>query len=243
MAPAFEEMPDTNPGCLNRSSRDGVARLPKVSHDSFAWRQLSAAGLGVVAEKVAAGDDLELDDALALSRAGLALLGKLVQLRPAASNLRETAAGLPIERVASFPKLPKHVGQPPGEWESFCRALIVICGEVSPNGAAVFWYPVVDQPLDRDRGCNHDLSGVEVLRAIALARLILPSEIQVQAPLATLGPKLAQVALDFGASHLGYAALDGQTPSDPLVADPSVLEELLGSCLPTSLKEEPTLPS
>jgi hypothetical protein len=54
-----------------------------------------------------------------------------------------------------------------------------------------------------------------------------------------LGPKLAQVALDFGASYLGCVALDGQTPNDPLVADPSVLDELLGSCLPTSLKEQP----
>ena len=74
---------------------------------------------------------------------------------------------------------------------------------------------------------------MEILRAIALARLILPAEVEVQAPLGTLGPKLAQVALEFGASHLGYVAPDGQVPSDPLVADPGVLEELLGSCLPT----------
>ena len=80
---------------------------------------------------------------------------------------------------------------------------------------------------------------MEVLRAIALARLVLPAEIEVRAPLATLGSKLAQVALDFGASHLGYVAPEGQTPNDPLVADPSVLDELLGSCHPTSLKEEP----
>ena len=60
---------------------------------------------------------------------------------------------------------------------------------------------------------------MEVLRAIALARLVLPAEIEVQAPLATLGPKLAQVALDFGASHLGYAAPDGQSSGDPLIAD------------------------
>ena len=82
--------------------------------------------------------------------------------------------------------------------------------------------------MDRDLGCDGDFTGVEVLRAIALARLVLPAEIEVRAPLATLGPKLAQVALDFGASHLGYVALDGQTPNDPLVADPSVLDELSG---------------
>ena len=85
--------------------------------------------------------------------------------------------------------------------------------------------------MDRDHGCDGNFTGVEVLRAIALARLVLPAEIEVRAPLATLGPKLAQVALEFGASHLGYVAPDGQTPNDPLMADPSVLDELaLRSC-------------
>ncbi len=63
----------------------------------------------------------------------------------------------------------------------------------------MFWYPIIDKPLDRDHTCDGGFTGAEVLRAIALARLLLPAEIQVQAPLATLGPKLAQVALDFGA--------------------------------------------
>ena len=79
---------------------------PERRDDSFLWRQLRAAGLGAVAEKVAAGRDLELDEALALSRASLPLLGKMVQLRPAASDAGDTAAAgaLPIERVASLPK-------------------------------------------------------------------------------------------------------------------------------------------
>jgi 2-iminoacetate synthase ThiH len=92
--------------------------------------------------------------------------------------------------------------------------------------------------LDQDHVCDGDFTGVEVLRAIALARLLLPAEVEVRAPLATLGPKLAQVALDFGASHLGYAALDGQTPDDPLVAPAAMLDELLNGCLRTSPREE-----
>src|SRR5208283_3625441 len=119
--------------------------------------------------------------------------------------------------------------------------LIAIRGKCLLKSDRVFWYPIVTQPLDRGLGCDGNITGVDVLRAIALARLILPAKIQVLAPLATLGPKLAQVALDFGASHLGYVAPDGQVSDDPLLADPSVLEELLGSCLPTSLKEEPAL--
>ncbi|MGA2254587.1 MAG: hypothetical protein ABSG53_08000 [Thermoguttaceae bacterium] len=213
-----------------------------MSHDSFIWRQFRAAGLGAVAEKVAVGRDLELDDALALSHASLPLLGRIVQLRPAASNICDTAvAGPSVQRVASLPGSPRHIGQPLADWETFCRTLIATRGEVSLNGASIFWYPAVGRPLDRDSGCDGDYTGVDILRAIGLARLILPTGVEVQAPLATLGPKLALVALDFGASHLGYAAPDGQTPSDPLVADPSVLEELMECCLLTALKDEWTV--
>ena len=62
-------------------------------------------------------------------------------------------------------------------------------------------------------------TGVDILRAIALARLLLPANVKIMAPLATLGPKLAQVALEFGASHLGCVAADGEMPGDPLTAD------------------------
>ena len=71
---------------------------------------------------------------------------------------------------------------------------------------------------------------------IALARLVLPETVEIRAPLATLGPKVAQVALEFGASHLGYVAPDGQSPADPLIADPSVLDELLDSISRTEIK-------
>jgi hypothetical protein len=192
-----------------------------------------------VAEKVAAGRDLGLDEALALSRAGLVLLAKLVQMRPAASGACGAAAGgLPIERVASRPESPCYVGQSLADWDTFCHALIAMRGDLSCSGIAHAWYPILSEPLDQDHVCDGDFTGVEVLRAIALARLLLPAEVEVRAPLATLGPKLAQVALDFGASHLGYAALDGQTPDDPLVAPAAMLDELLNGCLRTSPREE-----
>lgn len=224
------------------------------------WRQLSIAGLDAVAEKVAAGSDLNLDEALALSRAGLPLLGKLVQLRlailitPTMSTRRapwthgrpdvpgsSPAAGpLPFERVTAVPDSPQPIGQPLADWESFCRTLIATRGELLPGETATFWYPIAGRPFDGELGCDGGFTGVNVLRAIALARLILPAKVEVMAPLATLGPKLAQVALNFGASHLGYVAIDGQTPNDPLLAAPSLLDELLGSCQLTALEDEPS---
>jgi hypothetical protein len=142
---------------------------------------------------------------------------------------------LPIQRVASLPESPRRIGQPLADWDSFCRTLFATRGELSPTGAAIFWYPIVSRPLDRDQGSDGDFTGTEVLRAIALARLILPAVVEVQAPLATLGPKVAQVALEFGATHLGYVALDGQTPNDPLVAGASMLDELVESISRTGM--------
>ncbi len=214
-----------------------------------------------MAEKVAAGHDLDLEEAVALSRVSLPLLGRIVQLWPATHGAGDTSVSnsLPVERVAALPDLPGRIGQCLADWESFCRDLIAIRGEVSSTGTPIFWYPIVEQPLDRDGTvgcspavreggleptlpsqeiafpCDGGFTGAEVLRAIALARLVLPAEVQVQAPLATLGLKLAQVALDFGASHLGYVAPNGQTSNDPLVADPSVLDELLESISRTAI--------
>ncbi len=158
----------------------------------------------------------------------------MVQLRPDVLTTRRDVP-LPFERVAAPPDSPQHIGQPLADWESFCRTLIATRGELSPRETKTFWYPIVGRPFDGELGCDVGFTGVDFLRAIALARLVLPARVEIMAPLATLGPKLAQVALDFGASHLGYVALDGQTPNNPLLADPSLLDELLGSCLSTTL--------
>ena len=94
---------------------------------------------------------------------------------------------------------PQPIGQPLADWESFCRTLIATRGELSKVPARA-WHPILAKPLDQDRAGDGDFTGVDVLRAIALARLLLPAEIEVWAPVAALGPKLAPLALEFGAS-------------------------------------------
>ena len=86
--------------------------------------------------------------------------------------------------------------------------------------------------------CDGEFTGVDVLRAIALARLVLPANVRIAAPLSTLGPKLAQVAREFGASHVGFIDGEGRMSDCPQAADREVLDELQGSCSPTPLKEE-----
>jgi hypothetical protein len=223
-------------------------------------RQLSAAGLGDVAERIAAGSPLELDDAILLSRAAIPLLGRIVQLWPSgrarstgfsrnecSKGLPEavlpdggtTSADLPVERVASASELPRQIAQPLSDWETFCRRLLETRCQLRGTSDTVVWYPQVSEPPDAHRMADEDFTGVDVLRAIALARLVLPANVQIVAPLAALGPKLAQVALEFGASHLGYAASDGEMPDNPLPVDQSVLKELQASCRPTKLKDDP----
>ncbi len=129
--------------------------------------------------------------------------------------------------MAVLPQTQRRIGQSLSDWPEFCRSLLATRAELSSTDETAFWYPLVERPFDRDGDFSGGFTGVDLLRAIALARLVLPAKVEVQAPLATLGPKLAQVALDCGASHLGYVAPDGQTPGDPLIADPKLLEELL----------------
>lgn len=228
------------PPCPDHLGGGGDAIQDSASRESLFWRQFRAAGLEAIAEKVSAGRALEFSEAVALSQASLPLLGKLVEMRPAAEDASRAAApgSLPIDRATTLPDSPRIIGQPLADWAVFCRTLMATRDDRSSNGRLRAWIPLLEKPLDQEIGCDGGFTGVEVLRAIALARLVLPAEIEVRAPLAMLGPKLAQVALDFGASHLGCVALDGQTPGDPLVAESSLLDELSGSCPPTSLREE-----
>jgi hypothetical protein len=232
MIPASKPARETIPPFTGNTANETAA--PDAT-DSFAWRQIEAEGMGAIADKLTAGDELELDDAIALSSASLPLLGKLVELRSADLPVRAAEGDLPVERVASPTGLKPQWGQPLADWESFCRALIATRDEFASRQSESFWYPILSKPLDQDTPSDMDFTGAEILRAIALARLVLPVEIAVRAPLASLGPKLAQVALDFGASHLGCVAPEGQMPTDPLVADSTLLEELSGSITPTDI--------
>ena len=57
-------------------------------------------------------------------------------------------------------------------------------------------------PLSREQSIAVPTTGYEDVRAVALARLVLPSVKTIQVDWAQYGPKLAQVALTFGANDL-----------------------------------------
>ena len=65
-------------------------------------------------------------------------------------------------------------------------------------------FPQIDtvNPLSREQSVAVPTTGYEDVRAVALARLVLPSIKTIQVDWAQYGPKLAQVALTFGANDL-----------------------------------------
>jgi hypothetical protein len=65
-------------------------------------------------------------------------------------------------------------------------------------------FPAIDtvNPLSREQSIAVPTTGYEDVRAVALARLALPSVKNIQVDWAQYGPKLAQVALTFGANDL-----------------------------------------
>ena len=65
-------------------------------------------------------------------------------------------------------------------------------------------FPNIDtvNPLSREQSIQVPTTGYEDVRAVALARLVLPSVKSIQVDWAQYGPKLAQVALTFGANDL-----------------------------------------
>ena len=73
-------------------------------------------------------------------------------------------------------------------------------------------------PLSREQSIAVPTTGYDDVRAVALARLALPSVQNIQVDWAQYGPKLAQVALTFGANDLDrVSTVDDEslgTPAD-----------------------------
>lgn len=208
---------------------------------SLAWAELEEVALEGVAEELVAGRALGRADAVALGRASLPLLGKLVEVCghrvPDLATL--SAAGLICCDSTSGQIVPLE-GQPPAlTWERFVDGLLMRREAQASTPGPVPWYPDVEGVLDGSPMANRMLSAWDVLRAIALARLLLPAAVEIVAPLTTLGAKVAQVALHYGANRLGYLATDSSSSSG--AAEMAQLAELLRACVATPAQENPQL--
>lgn len=85
---------------------------------------------------------------------------------------------------------------------TFVEELLAVRRDLSASSKITCWFP-----------WSLDVSGTQLLRAIALGRLALRSVPRIRAPLSLLGTKMAHAALQFGANDIGFAAVDGKTAS------------------------------
>ncbi len=109
------------------------------------------------------------------------------------------------------PRLAVTVAQPVAAGEPWVATLLAVRDAIHATGRFAAWYPALTAALDQSSLPDGEPSGLEVLRAIALARLLLPDDVAIGAPVTTLGVKVALTALDFGASYSGPLAADRQT--------------------------------
>jgi len=138
-----------------------------------------------------------LPDVLArLKRAGLdAVVEAQIDRKADASVIAASfAAGLPVRCLS----LQKPVDGKRTEWVMAVRAIV----QAIPALQTV-------APLPREQSIAVPTTGYDDVRSVALARLGLPMVKTIQVDWAQYGPKLAQVALTFGASDLDRVATVG----------------------------------
>jgi len=97
---------------------------------------------------------------------------------------------------------------------NFVEQLIWLQHRLQQEPTFHIWFPWCDQLLDSGRPREANPLGAQMLRAIGVARLVLPNLKWIRAPLSMLGLNVAHVALAFGANDLGFAAIDAGTANE-----------------------------
>lgn len=187
----------TQPAAADQGGEVRIARLPETLADTVAAIEQARAGSG---HRVLSG--FSLADIVDRSWGGLAEV--LTQLKRAGLDAMVEA---PLDRLADAGAALQacqdaglKVGclslQTPGGVE---RTPMLI--QVRALAARFPWLTTI-APLSREQSVTIPTTGYDDVRAVAMARLALPGVPNVQVDWSQYGPKLAQVALTFGANDL-----------------------------------------
>lgn len=109
----------------------------------------------------------------------------------------------------------------------FVEELYALREALVASGRWEVWFPWTSAVLDRQLSAGSPL-GVQLLKTIALGRLLLPEVRYIRAPLSLLGIKVAQVATHFGANDLGFATVDENSAEVLGIMRLSEVEEIMG---------------
>ena len=161
--------------------RGAAAAADGVAISGFSLADIEQAAAGEIARARTWFD--------ALHDAGLATIDEAP-----VDGLREPAALLQAAEAAGVPvaRLTVHRGSPEGPLPLI---RLVAALQAETNAVRVF------APIPRHPGAE-PTTGYEDVKAVALARILLPSVSHIQADWTLHGPKLAQVALTFGADDM-----------------------------------------
>ncbi len=122
------------------------------------------------------------------------------------------------------------LGRPTSAAPRFTDQLLAIRKEILPKpGACAGWIPLFRAVLDRTLNATENPLGLEALKAVALARLLLPEIEFVQAPIALFGHKAADLAVRFGANDLGVVAVNDETANHLEIPKMTDVEELFST--------------
>jgi hypothetical protein len=145
---------------------------------------------------------------------------------------------LPIHREAASAGLQVAVGQQiqplscsaGRDWaERFCDDIEFVRTEIMSSDRCVVWYPWTDHSIKETEAGAAGPLGIQMLRVIALGRLLLPSIKHIRAPWSLLGNSIAHLALTFGANDLGFGAIDYRTAEQLRITRISETTHLAGS--------------
>ena len=112
--------------------------------------------------------------------------------------------------------------------ERFIGELLEVRYRLAPSNRLAVWFPWTDATSGKSRWVVDQAFAVPFLRVIALARLFLPREVAVRAPSSVLGKHLAGIALQYGASDLGFVAVDSRTAESLDLARMSEVTNVFG---------------
>lgn len=109
--------------------------------------------------------------------------------------------------------------------DRFLSDLLIVRSRLTRSGLVAVWFPWAGSS---NTGHSNSLAGIstDIIRSIALARLLLREVEYIRAPLSRFGRQLAEIALWFGANDLGFAAVDSRTAAALGICRMSLISEI-----------------
>lgn len=120
--------------------------------------------------------------------------------------------------------------------ERFIFELLDARARIGITGNLAIWFPWFRSAMRQYHRTTDEALGAPLLRILTLARIVLGSQVAIRAPISLFGRNLAQVALHFGVTDVGYVALNAAAAENLGVPRLSELSFLAAPIVPPVAK-------